>query len=71
MKNTTYYTHEEAKTAMLKAVKEGKGFLALKDDPKCPPDMKTKFEHLSKLLSKKVTSIIETNANKGNHHGKA
>lgn len=44
-----YYTDQEAQQKLMQLVFEGKGVTALKDDPKCPPDMKAKLQQLEDL----------------------
>jgi len=49
MNNENYYTDQEAQQQLMKLVFEGKGLTALKDDPRCPPDMKVKLQNLEDL----------------------
>jgi len=49
MKKVTYYTTAEAQEKMIELFSQGKGLLALKDDPRCPPEMQVKLQKLSNL----------------------
>ena len=65
MKKVIYYTDKEAQEKMMELFSEGKGVLALKDDPKCPPDMKAKLQKLSDLHFETMVSIMADKAKKG------
>ncbi len=69
MKNEVYYTDTEAQSKMMELLSEGKGVLALKDDPKCPPKMREKLQKLSDLHFETMVSIMSDKIKKGGLHG--
>lgn len=71
MSKQEFYTHQEAQTKLMELFSEGKGLLALKEDPKCPPDMKEKLEKLSSLHFETVVALMGQKAQEGGNHGKA
>ncbi len=58
MKKQQYYTEKEAQNQMMKLFSEGKGLTALKDDPKCPPDIKKNLDQLADLNFKVMQQIM-------------
>lgn len=66
MKNNKYYTHEEAQKKMFQLFSEGKSLVALKDDPKCPPQIK---ENLTKMAALHKETIVQLMATKGGDNG--
>lgn len=58
MSNIQYYTAQEAQQKMFELFTQGKGILSLKDDPKCPLDIKQKLQTMAALHNEVVEQIM-------------
>ena len=47
----TYYTTEELAAATEKLLREGRPMTDIVKDPKCPPEMVAKMQHLANLMN--------------------
>ena len=69
MKEIVYYTDKEAQNKLMELFTQGKGLFALKDDPKCPLDIKEKLETLSNLHKEAIVQIMSDKVQEGGVYG--